>query len=86
VGSYVGCPDPEFEDAGDSDNSEVAFEVATLDTTVDGPILCAYNWEGTYTITKQEPEEPSVVPLPATAALLPLGLVALGAIRRRKTG
>lgn len=33
-----------------------------------------------------EPEDPPVIPLPATAALLPLGLVALGALRRRKKG
>jgi MYXO-CTERM domain-containing protein len=41
---------------------------------------------GTYKVTRVEPEDPSVIPLPATAALLPLGLVALGALRRRRTG
>ena len=43
---------------------------------------------GTYTLTRLQDgdPEPPVIPLPATAALLPLGLVALGALRRRKTG
>ncbi len=41
---------------------------------------------GSYAITVAADPEPPVVPLPASAALLPLGLVALGALRRRKTG
>jgi hypothetical protein len=43
-----------------------------------GPVL------GTYTLEQVPDAEPPVIPLPATAALLPLGLVALAAIRRRK--
>jgi MYXO-CTERM domain-containing protein len=42
---------------------------------------------GTYAIPDlTEEPAPSVIPLPATAALLPLGLMALGALRRRKAG
>jgi hypothetical protein len=42
---------------------------------------------GTYTLTRLQdgdPNPPPVIPLPASAALLPLGLVALGALRRRR--
>jgi MYXO-CTERM domain-containing protein len=43
--------------------------------------------KGTYTLTQLPgvDPEPPVIPLPATAALLPLGLMALGALRRRKS-
>jgi hypothetical protein len=41
---------------------------------------------GSYTLVKvTDDPEPPVIPLPATAALLPLGLGALAVIRRRKT-
>jgi hypothetical protein len=49
--------------------------------------FCSRSWGGSYTITGVGTDaETPVIPLPATAALLPLGLVALGAFRRRKTG
>ncbi|MCU0908204.1 MAG: VPLPA-CTERM sorting domain-containing protein [Rhodobacteraceae bacterium] len=43
-----------------------------------GPVL------GTYTITQAGDPEPPVIPLPASAALLPIGLGALALIRRRR--
>jgi hypothetical protein len=39
---------------------------------------------GTYTLARADTPEPPVVPLPASAALLPLGLAALAMIRRRR--
>ena len=44
--------------------------------------------QGTYTLTRLPDVDPgtSVVPLPATAALLPLGLGALAMLRRRRGG
>ena len=53
--------------------------------------LCIAPYNGTYLLTRigpvtPDPEGPAVVPLPAGAALLPLGLLALGALRRRTFG
>jgi hypothetical protein len=44
---------------------------------------CPTTASGTFTLA-QLTDDPAVVPLPATAALLPLGLCALAAMRRRK--
>jgi hypothetical protein len=44
---------------------------------------CPKTASGTFTLT-QLSDEPAVIPLPATAALLPLGLGALAVVRRRK--
>jgi hypothetical protein len=77
----IACPEDEFDEGVET------LELTTLDFSGDGPSSCFRSWSGTYTITSPDPVDPgdpSVVPLPATAALLPLGLVALGAIRRRK--
>jgi hypothetical protein len=81
----IACPEDEFDDGEVVENGEETLQLTTLDFSGDGPSSCFRSWAGTYTITSDDlPEEPSVIPLPATAALLPLGLVALGAIRRRK--
>jgi hypothetical protein len=45
---------------------------------------CPTTASGTFTLT-QLSDAPAVIPLPATAALLPLGLGALAVIRRRKS-
>jgi hypothetical protein len=47
---------------------------------------CGLLWEGSYTLTRAggDPQDPPVIPLPASAALLPLGLGALALIRRRR--
>jgi hypothetical protein len=48
---------------------------------------CGLIWQGSYTLTRAGADsDPPVNPLPASAALLPLGLGALALIRRRKTG
>jgi hypothetical protein len=45
---------------------------------------CATTASGTFTLT-QLSDAPAVIPLPATAALLPLGIGALALMRRRRT-
>jgi hypothetical protein len=51
------------------------------------PNDCTFSAQGTYTLTRlpDGDPEPPVIPLPASAALLPLGLGTLAVIRRRKS-
>ena len=44
---------------------------------------CGLIWQGGYTLARADTEPPAI-PLPASAALLPLGLGALALIRRRR--
>lgn len=51
----------------------------------DAVTACGLTWQGSYTLTRAGTEpEPPVIPLPASAALLPLGLGVLALMRRRR--
>jgi hypothetical protein len=71
---------------GASQSNTFGLELGSFSLNANGIYFARLSITGSTTTFAGGDPEPSVIPLPATAALLPLGLVALGAFRRRKTG